>query len=491
MIDTGFSKKTLTDLKSEIEQAERDSISSSLNLLATSVLGQINGIFADKLRELWDVAEAVYRAFYPDSASGEALDNVAAITGAVRLPATQSTVTLRLFLDSGVTVPEGSLVSVGEVGSQFQTIVAVTNSLGYAATVSVEAVSVDFGPVVALSGSIDTIQSPISGWSAATAISSGSSETFNLDDAQTLTVKVDGGTVQTATFNTADFVDINAATAAEVAAVINSDISGVSASDEGGYVRITNDSEASGNSIEVTGGTANTALGFSTDLIQGFNALDAALGRDLETDEDFRYRREALLAVTGSCTVEAIRADVLSVDGVESCHVFENDTGSDTGYSGYFKAHSFEACVLGGDDQDIADKIWQTKPAGIYTSAFPGLEVVKTVTDSQGFGHDIRFTRPYEIDIYIDVTVKLSDSPPLDIDDQIKAILVAEGENIGVGEEVIALHYHAAPLEVSGVEDVTIFKIDVVFPPTNTANLSPGTREIARFDTSRIRVYHV
>ena len=49
-------------------------------------------------------------------------------------------------------------------------------------------------------------------------------EPWVLVDAFTLLVKVDGGAVQTALFETADFGDIGAATAAEVVAVINTDI---------------------------------------------------------------------------------------------------------------------------------------------------------------------------------------------------------------------------------------------------------------------------
>ena len=485
---TGFVKKTLLEIKAEIEQAERDSIGSSLNLLATSILGQINGIFSDRLSELWDVAEAIYRAMYPDSASGEALDNVAAITGSVRQAATKSTVTIRLFLDDGTTVAAGSVVSIGATGARFVTTAAITNSLGYTATLTVAAESEDYGPVVGLSGTIDTIQSPVSGWSAATAISSGNAETYDLDDGQTLTVKVDGGAVQTATFNTGDFVDIDNATAAEVAAVIDSDISGVSASDEGGYVRIVNDSEDSGNSIEITGGTANTALGFDTTLVKGFNALDAEPGTLTETDEDFRERREAELTAVGSATVDAIRADILRVEDVLQCFVFENPTDVKVGD---LEPHSFEVVVLGGDDQEIADAIWATKPAGIQTSYTPGQQVSKTVYDSQGIAHTIYFTRPDDIEIYFDVTVQIDSTEfPADGDDQIKAAMVAYGDTLNIGDDVVALKFESIPLDIAGVEDVTVFELDTVFPPTGTSNISIGDRELAVFDTSRIRVYH-
>jgi uncharacterized phage protein gp47/JayE len=95
-------------------------------------------------------------------------------------------------------------------------------------------------------------------------VTAGNAETYALVNGQTLTVRVDGqSAAQTVTFNTGDFVDINNATAAEVAAVISTDLTTPSATGgtAGGAPTITSDS---GGSVRVTGGTANTALGFPT-----------------------------------------------------------------------------------------------------------------------------------------------------------------------------------------------------------------------------------
>jgi phage tail sheath protein FI len=67
------------------------------------------------------------------------------------------------------------------------------------------------------------------------------------------------------TFNTAEFANIAAATAAEVAAVINAEAIGVQATVSAGAVRISTDIQGTDASIENFGGTAATALGFSSD----------------------------------------------------------------------------------------------------------------------------------------------------------------------------------------------------------------------------------
>jgi hypothetical protein len=88
-------------------------------------------------------------------------------------------------------------------------------------------------------------------------------ETFALADAETLLVSVDGGAEQTATFNTGDFADIGNATAAEVLAVLNTDITGQTSEERGTKVVMRSDTTGYASSIEVTGGTAAAALGFS------------------------------------------------------------------------------------------------------------------------------------------------------------------------------------------------------------------------------------
>lgn len=95
-------------------------------------------------------------------------------------------------------------------------------------------------------------------------------ETYALVDAQTLDVEIDGGATQIITFLTAQFVAIGAATAAEVAAVINGALVGASAGVGAGPAPdITSDARGTDSSVQVTGGTANAVLGFVTTIISG------------------------------------------------------------------------------------------------------------------------------------------------------------------------------------------------------------------------------
>ena len=135
----GFRAKTFEIIVDELEQALRLAFGPEINTQADSVLGQVMRIFADKIAEEWEVQNAVISGFYPDSATGAQLDNVAAITGAVRLAATKSQVSLSVNLDNGTTLAVGRIVSIGANGARWLTTVAVTNSSGVQANFTVAA----------------------------------------------------------------------------------------------------------------------------------------------------------------------------------------------------------------------------------------------------------------------------------------------------------------------------------------------------------------
>jgi hypothetical protein len=294
---TGFVKKTLTDLLDEIQTAERGTIKSTLSLLATNVFGQINGIIGDKLAEVWDLGEAIYASQYPDSASDAALDQVCSITGVRRLSASPSEVLLdRLYLNAGVTVPAGSVVSVGDDGARFVTLVEVTNSTGLKAILSTTAESEDDGLISGVANTIDTIQTPIPGW-LDTPWALFGHEPFGIPgpwSAGTF-AEVDGIYISFTLAGTG--VILAAAMKSIVESAINAALvalgkpNTVTCIDNGGDLLVMTDT--SQGSIKL--GTAA--------LAKGFNSLDATLGTEVEKDPALRIRRELLLRALGACTV--------------------------------------------------------------------------------------------------------------------------------------------------------------------------------------------
>lgn len=103
------------------------------------------------------------------------------------------------------------------------------------------------------------------------AVSTAAKAPFTLAAGSALQVKVDGGATQNITFNTSQFADISAATAGEVAAAINAQLTGAKAVVAGGALSIVSLSSGSTSSIQITdgGGAPNAALQFSTAIDTG------------------------------------------------------------------------------------------------------------------------------------------------------------------------------------------------------------------------------
>ena len=264
----GFNLKDLETILQQIESNQRSLLGGDFDTSADTPEGQINGIYADHLAELWEALQAVYASRTRDGAEGASLDDLGAVLNLPRLVAAPSTVTLYLHLDSAITIAAGEIVSIGPTGTRWVTTESVTSTVpGF---YPVKAASEDTGVILGNAYSIDTIVSPVAGWDDKAAVYSANAEPFNLRPYDNLIVSVDGGDPITVTFAEADFGVITAATAQEVIDAIKAKVTGVDG-DDNGTIKLYSDTSGLGSSIQILGGTANPELGFDTFLVQGMN----------------------------------------------------------------------------------------------------------------------------------------------------------------------------------------------------------------------------
>jgi hypothetical protein len=212
------------------------------------------------------------------------------------------------------------------------------------------------------------------------------------------------------------------------------------------------------------------------------NTLDATLGSNLESDATLRTRREDEIRAAGKASVDSIRAAILAITNVTSAYVFENPSDVTDGTG--LPPHAIECLVRGGEDSSVAASIFDEKAAGIATYG----STTVSVTDSQGFAHDVKFTRPTEVPIYVIYNLTVDSLTfPADGASQVKDALVAFGDAQKVGKDAVDASILAQAFKVVGVLD-GVALIGTAPSPTLTANISISTREIATFDTSRITV---
>jgi uncharacterized phage protein gp47/JayE len=127
-------------------------------------LGQITAVMATVLGDVSEATQSLYDAFTVDNAEGVALDNLCLIVGVTRLAATASTVTLTLSGTPGTLIPAGSTVEGGGDDDAARWTTDADAVIGGGGTITVSATCTETGATVALIGAIDTIVTPVSGW---------------------------------------------------------------------------------------------------------------------------------------------------------------------------------------------------------------------------------------------------------------------------------------------------------------------------------------
>lgn len=184
------------------------------------------------------------------------------------------------------------------------------------------------------------------------------------------------------------------------------------------------------------------------------NAADGTLGQDVETREDFEFRRKNSVAINSKGTPEAIYAAVFAVDNVLDVYVIDNPTGAtvNTGATSYpVIAHSVYIAVVGGVDADIAAAIWNKKDVGCDYNGNTSV----TVTDTSGYSYPyptytVKFERPASLAIKFAVEIVDDASLPSDIIPLTKAAIIARFNGTDgttrerIGSTIFASRYYGA-----------------------------------------------
>jgi hypothetical protein len=175
-----------------------------------------------------------------------------------------------------------------------------------------------------------------------------------------------------------------------------------------------------------------------------------------DTDTVLRLKQQNETALTSYRQVEAIYAGVSAVPGVQFCRVYQNSTISDPDTRG-IPAKSIAVVVVGGDDQAIANAIFEKAAVGlgIYGTT------TKTCIDAQGLAYDIKFIRPTAVPIIAVINISVVDTIlyPSNGADLIKAALVAyaaygQAPNIGLypGLSIVNTRLYSPVNTVQGME---------------------------------------
>jgi hypothetical protein len=238
------------------------------------------------------------------------------------------------------------------------------------------------------------------------------------------------------------------------------------------------------------------AIDALNEIVSKVNGLDSAVnyapgitGRAMESDTELRMGLGTRQKQANANEI-AIQNEILKVGGVEYARVYSNrDIIEVSGRP----PKSFEAVVVGGDEQEIAELIFEKGPAGIQAFG----NIVKDVVDSEGFHWDIGFSRPVNkyIWVKVDYSRNSEEDLPLDVASAIQNNIIAWNQNaLNVGVDLIYQKMFRPVYDVQGIGFAAIkvaVTSDLTPPVANdyqSGNVEINEVEIAVLDKTRITV---
>ena len=474
----GFVRPRLPEIRQEIVAALAANLraagySDDVQTRPDSIFGLAIDTFAERQAALWELAEGVYYAMYPGSATGVSLDRAVSFTGVTRLADEKSRAYVVLYGQSGTIVPAGAQISNELTQTLWATAEDAVITAGGAADVSL----------------IPTVV-----------------------NSATYTVTVDGVPYAYTSDPTASIAEILAGLVAALST------SPYAVSSNGAAVRLQSDgrqafslavsanvavdqigSPVLAETLEAVAESAapGTLTGVVT-RINGWEAVDnlqaSAPGRLAENEAQLRARYPSGLSRLGAATLPSIAPNVRDkVVGVSAIRVYENATDA-VDASGR-PPHSLHVVVDGGLDDEIGDAIFRTKAGGIDTHG----SVTVTVTDDEGASHAIRFDRPAPMYVWVNASLTLLPASeqefPADGYDRVAAAILATGQAHQISQDVLQQRFFCAIYQTQGIGMVDLtfaYSTDPAFVPTSADysadNVPIQEFEVAKFDATRIEV---
>lgn len=412
--DTGLQRKTLQELRLELENAFKQVFGVSFETSVDSPNGLLISQLALALSNQWELAQEVFVSRDPAQATGVALDWAAALSGGLtRREATACTVEAVLFTEeSSVTIPAGSSALRARGNLEFTLDSAVTIARSACEAIYISDDGSEKGTDYVFHFSFGDVT-----------LNNTGSQT-NLAALAALITSA-GGTAEVVN----GMLKVTDANASSVG------ITGSMPSDWIVYATMTGNFTASVTGLqtcEIGELDAITSPVDGWDAVYNFKAGIA--GADRETDAELRVRRlSSVKNIQARGTDKAIAAHLMEeVDGVSTAKVVSNRYM--TTDSNGRPPKSFEALVTGGTDADVAQCIYENQPAGIQSYG----DVTVMITDENGDEQPVCFSRPVAKYLWVRVTYIRYSEETLSGNDTIKTALVDWAEKeYSVGVDVI------------------------------------------------------
>ena len=266
---------------------------------------------------------------------------------------------------------------------------------------------------------------------------------------------------------------------------------------------------------------ANTITGIVnpiSGLESTYNPAETIDGRDIESDFELRNRFQESLAAGGGSTIDAIRAELLQIDGVIDAIVEHNNTMNsvydildnleaeiqaeelnnalelvDDTRDAIADSKSINAIIYGGQDEDISNVLFDNVAAGIQTIG--DTEIM--VDDDRGIDHPVFFDRPDYVDVYVNAQITTGSNFPTDGHEKVRTEIIKyiggvdedqeQYDGLTLGDDVIRTRIIAATHNVDGIVDVDVL-IGETESDLSANNISINDSQVSRTDYEKVEV---
>lgn len=469
----GFNRKRLPEQLQEIFSNIRSEFGEDTELTPDTVLGILSSNQAERFATIWELAESIYGAMYPMSATGANLDRAVSFTGVKRLPAEPSAVDVVWYGREGTVIPEYTAVRNVHSQVEYYSVgnLTLNRSRAYDVEIHFNKSKIAVGEVVQvmINGVQYRYQTDRS--SVQYAIEQIGNQ---LKAVPFLQVSTDKNSLK-----------IRAMTVASFSVNLSNNLSFWKL----GCLNETQTEGASTDFAEI--GQVSELITRIDGLDEVNNLTEGTQGRELETDAELYARYTLGVYQTGAGTVESLLDSLLKVKGVSAAFVYENTSESRDQFG--TPPNAIHCIVQGGLDNAIAKAILAKKPAGIPTF---GSSTVN-ITDSQNIRRAIKFSRPRKRYIWIKVVANtFVDQGELASSGYIVSImnnLMKYGEKLQMGSDVVLQRLIAQCVAVNGVNNVSVSigvtnNITDSEPTYQTQDIRIAPDEMAVFDKSIITI---
>lgn len=219
--------------------------------------------------------------------------------------------------------------------------------------------------------------------------------------------------------------------------------------------------------VEIAAGAVDTIVQAIPGWDTATNPLAGITGQDVESRAAFEARRYASVALNARSVASAVYARVGQLSGVLDLVVRQNRGDTSLVMDGVTLApHSIFVSVLGGENDDIAQAIYNSLSAGCDYNGNTSVVVTDGVTGAQ---ETVTFTRPGAMRVGVSVTLRKNSQTPGNAVQLIQDAVVANfygqdstacstSDRVHMGDDLYASRFYPSVLAqgISEIESILL-----------------------------------